>query len=209
MTRQQKKILVTGHPRSGTGYMSVLLQKYGLDVGHEVMGRDGISSWTFANLNATKIPRWTKDDAVPSDYDFIHRIHVLRNPVDCVSSIRYTEDINCKSFLYRMAYVTKAGFDVFKLNRIEHTVASYCVWNNLIRNTKPNLTLVLESAELPLHNYLIKTNLIEQHAPLITFKEKVNARNHPKLSLNDINDALENKRLIKMWKNYLKWYNDI
>lgn len=35
---KEKKILVVGHPRTGTGYTSKLLQSWGLDVQHERMG---------------------------------------------------------------------------------------------------------------------------------------------------------------------------
>lgn len=42
---EKRKFLILGHPRSGTGFMSILLQRYGYRVGHEWMMEDGISSW--------------------------------------------------------------------------------------------------------------------------------------------------------------------
>ena len=38
-------VVVIGCPRSGTGFISQLLKEHGLDVGHEVWGKDGISDW--------------------------------------------------------------------------------------------------------------------------------------------------------------------
>jgi len=38
-------LIVVGCPRSGTRFISRLLMEHGMDVGHEVWGRDGIASW--------------------------------------------------------------------------------------------------------------------------------------------------------------------
>ena len=38
-------ILVTGTGRSGTHYTAVVMQKLGLDIPHEAVGKDGASSW--------------------------------------------------------------------------------------------------------------------------------------------------------------------
>ena len=43
-----KKVVVIGHPRCGSGFAAHVLSSVGLDVGHEVMGENGISSWMFA-----------------------------------------------------------------------------------------------------------------------------------------------------------------
>jgi hypothetical protein len=40
--------LITGVPRSGTGYMAKLMQALGYDVGHEIIRPHGISSWLWA-----------------------------------------------------------------------------------------------------------------------------------------------------------------
>ena len=47
-------ILAVGHPRCGTGYAASLLQQFGLDVGHERAGRDGLSSWMFRRRGRRK-----------------------------------------------------------------------------------------------------------------------------------------------------------
>ena len=42
---QKKRIIIIGTGRSGTAYTSMLLKQCGIDVGHERMGKDGVSSW--------------------------------------------------------------------------------------------------------------------------------------------------------------------
>ena len=46
--KEVKKILVVGHPRTGTGYAAKLLQSWGLDVQHEKMGKDGTVRLEFS-----------------------------------------------------------------------------------------------------------------------------------------------------------------
>ena len=43
-----RPLLFVGHPRSGTGFAAELSAQFGLDIGHERDGADGISSWMFA-----------------------------------------------------------------------------------------------------------------------------------------------------------------
>lgn len=79
-------ILVTAHPRSGTGFAANTLQTAGLDVGHERLGKDGISSWMWA-ANDRNVPfgdgyRDIKPDRV---------CHLIRKPIDCIASVAFTE----------------------------------------------------------------------------------------------------------------------
>src|SRR6185437_5691190 len=46
--RRHCPILITGHPRSGTGSAAALCRQFGLDVRHEEVGEDGIASWMMA-----------------------------------------------------------------------------------------------------------------------------------------------------------------
>ena len=42
---QNKRCVIIGTGRSGTAYTSKLLRECGIDVGHEALGKDGVSSW--------------------------------------------------------------------------------------------------------------------------------------------------------------------
>lgn len=48
MGGEVRKVLITGCGRSGTKFISTLLNNMGLDVPHEDLGTDGAASWTMA-----------------------------------------------------------------------------------------------------------------------------------------------------------------
>ena len=80
-TADRPSILVTGCGRSGTGYAAALLQAHGLDVGHEVLGRHGMSSWLAAGCDRRQpIAHF----AFPSEFAIV--VHQVRHPLDVVRS---------------------------------------------------------------------------------------------------------------------------
>jgi len=48
MSDLEKRVLIVGCGRSGTKYAATLITNLGLDVPHEVMGKDGIATWCMA-----------------------------------------------------------------------------------------------------------------------------------------------------------------
>jgi len=70
------RLLVIGCGRSGTAYMSKLMQSYGLRIGHEKVLKDGVSSWIYT------IER--DEFAKKENYDLV--IHQIRNPLNVISS---------------------------------------------------------------------------------------------------------------------------
>jgi hypothetical protein len=81
-------LLVTGCPRSGTKYIAKLLTKLGRDIGHEKMGRHGISSWCMA-VQAPKAP-W--GPAREGHHKFEVIFHQVRNPVFNIPSLSTLKD---------------------------------------------------------------------------------------------------------------------
>ena len=81
-TACRRRVLVTGCPRSGTRYTTLVLRRLGLDVGHERIGRDGVSSWALA-VDAEQTP-WG-----PSwgDVRFDVVLHQVRHPLDVIDSV--------------------------------------------------------------------------------------------------------------------------
>ena len=75
------KLLITGHPRSATGYMAKIMQAAGLSIGHEAMCRDGLSSW----LHIKPVGRVSWAGEI-KQYDYKHIIHVVRNPFDMITT---------------------------------------------------------------------------------------------------------------------------
>jgi len=77
-------ILITGAGRSGTTYMARALQRCGLDMPHERLGRDG----TVSSLYCFDAPWYPgKKHAVPRpEFDVI--LHQARHPLNSIASIQ-------------------------------------------------------------------------------------------------------------------------
>ena len=81
ITPVRMPLLVTGCGRSGTKYIAFALQRMGLDVRHERLGRDGISSWTMAVTSENRMY------GPPSSAASFEQIfHQTREPLDAISS---------------------------------------------------------------------------------------------------------------------------
>ena len=94
------KVLITGHGRSGTGYITKLLQSAGLDVGHEAIGFDGAVSWPhIADGEISWIGRVDS-----SDFDRV--IHQVRHPLKVISSAQTMRD---ESFEYMFRHIGHPG----------------------------------------------------------------------------------------------------
>lgn len=81
-------LLITGCARSGTTYISEVLKLGGLDIAHEVIGKDGISSW-FMCIEADRVPWKHRPSAL--GYHFEHVFHQVRHPLKVISSVLATE----------------------------------------------------------------------------------------------------------------------
>jgi len=184
---EQRSILVLGHPRCGTGYMAKLLQSFGLDVGHEKIGKDGVSYWGFAVFddNWAKTPRgpsatysspWSgKKVYVRNDFDFKNVIHAVRNPIDALPSILYQENIVKNSLDFRWKHVTnhfsgKISGDA-NYTDLEKAILTLIYWNVLIIYQKRDLVVMVESCEDRVRDFLIQKGLIEDKKYCI-FKDK-------------------------------------
>lgn len=83
------KILITGCPRSGTGYAAKCAQSIGLDLGHESMGLSGTVDWHKATLT--------------HGYQIV--IHLVRSPLPCISSIAETISKKSWDYIYKKVQV--------------------------------------------------------------------------------------------------------
>lgn len=181
---KHKKYLVLSHPRSGSGYMSHLFKTAGYDVGHERVGKHGISSWMLATYAP---PPWTFDYAERGDYKFDTIIQVIREPIAAVASIALTESA---SLYFRSKYVLIYG------NLYERAVMSYIGWNKLIQAQQPHYTWRLENSHVQLGKLLRK-----QIAPI----PPQNTRAHDPLTLADLRDSL-NPSLFEQFERFLGEY---
>lgn len=174
-----KDTLITGHPRSGTGYASEMFKHYGFDIGHEKMGSDGISSWIFAPENASKNPyRRIRNQ---TDYEFKTIIHIIRNPVDVVNSMAFTvfPDDRVVKYMLNWIDIDRKMSDLYK------SIQTYIGWNKLITSRKPDVLIKVEELDKYLTDNIHLCPL-KGHEPPTDY----NTRKHDKLSMDEIRSEL-------------------
>ncbi|MBR8827991.1 MAG: tetratricopeptide repeat protein [Gomphosphaeria aponina SAG 52.96 = DSM 107014] len=141
---QQKLLLITGHPRCGSGFLSYLFRELGWEIGHEKMGKDGVASWllTVKDLNA---PWGDKNLAYYVKFKYI--IHNIRNPQDAIPSIMMENEVE-KSYNYRRNHLLRElEWDLDKyVQPIDKAIASFLGWNKLVELQCPHQVLKVEEA---------------------------------------------------------------
>lgn len=173
-----RPLLVLGHPRCGSGYMSKLLQGIGLDVGHEKMGQHGISSWMFAVRDtapyAGDVYASTRS---LSNYQFI--IHHVRDPRTAIPSIILENKYSEKSYQYRRKHIKQfSGVDLDDHpSDLEKAVLSYIHWNEIIEQQGIGVTVRVEDGDKRLIEFLHRNRIIAQRPKAIMKPPKnVNSR---------------------------------
>lgn len=78
-------LLITGCGRSGTTYISAVLQEFGLDVRHECYGADGICSWPMTVVDDDLPWKWLPPGR-NKDMKFTHILHQVRHPLKVIAS---------------------------------------------------------------------------------------------------------------------------
>jgi len=162
-------LLVTGTGRCGTAYLARYLQACGLDVGHEVLRRDGIVGWDLA-VGRTCVSRCRP---IP-DFDLI--IHVVRDPRATIASWqtcrRSSWDFVCaNSPTQRDAEPVRRGMQ-------------HWFWWNVLAEAVADLTIRIEDFD---HADLCRTLGIESPPPDIP--THVNSRRHRDLSAVELESA--------------------
>lgn len=167
-----RDILVVGHPQCGSKYMSQLLQEMGLDVGHESMGDQGISSWMFAVYDENN--PWAHNKYALSRYytDFDFLIHYVRDPRTAIPSIMGENKDNPASFDFRQKHIKQAFDNDLSLyeTELEKAIVSFLKWNQIIEEQNPNLAVKVEACQTEILTFGQQNNLINKD-----------------LSINDIN----------------------
>jgi hypothetical protein len=80
-----KRLLVIGSPRSGTHFLTTVLNKFGLRVRHERMGEDGTvnCAWLALKRKVDPLIRVTGRQ----HYEFDQIVHLIRHPYATISSL--------------------------------------------------------------------------------------------------------------------------
>ena len=164
-SKPTKLILGLGHPRTGTGYTSALLRKWGIDAGHEVLRFHGTVDWS---LVTGKKSMW--QEVSIQDYNWQHLIYCLRNPKESIPSIVYTES-STRSF--RQQFGVEANE-----NPVIEAINSICKWDGLITNLNPDISYRIEDEGRILFEYLIENKTGAVWNPDI-LNVRSNTREHP------------------------------
>lgn len=164
-----RPLLIVGHPRCGSGYMSKLLQAMGLDVGHEKMGRHGISSWMFAVVD-DEVPYALDKYAISRKFTYFQfTVHHVRDPRTAIPSIMRENKHSPKSFQFRRKHIKHwYGIDLEDhSSEIERAALSYIYWNNIIEKNGVAAVVRVEDEEDKLVEFLLKNGVIGRK-PILT-----------------------------------------
>ena len=162
---QKKSFLITGHPRCGSLYMSLLFSRFGFNVNHEWFGDDGICSWLYAvnDLNMPILGKQTIDPSASYFTQFDYTLAYVRNPFDAIPSI-LIENRGERSYNYRRNHIiNELDIDLDDYSSdLERAIASYLFWNKIVQLKKPVRTFKVEDCIQSVHDFLMATNLINE-----------------------------------------------
>lgn len=152
-----RSFLVTGHPRTGTGFTAKLMGQIGLEIGHESDGKDGVSSWMMA-VDDPQNP-WAMHP-IASSRSWLHwdyLLHPVRDIASAVPSIMRENSHAPASFEFRRRHIlqhTGRDLAVPGLSDFERAVVSLTNWSRIIHNSAPHLHFRIEDGVEDLLTFL-------------------------------------------------------
>ncbi len=129
---EERKLLITGCARSGTGFVARFFKLQGFDVAHERDGAFGIVSWTMA-ADAFETP-WGPGSHC---YVFEHTFHQVRDPLKTIASVS-NEPLT--SWLYIQQFIPEISLEDPPLVN----GAKYWYYWNLMAEKKSEWTYKIE-----------------------------------------------------------------
>ena len=162
-------ILICGCGRSGTKYITQVLRKCGLDVGHEKLGKDGIVSslWT---IDVDKYPPYHIQGPQP-EFDII--LHQVRNPLDTIgsllTSLPESWEFNCRHTPLKMS------------DPLPKRAAEYWYYWNLLAEKRAIWTYQVESLHYNWDTFCAYLNLDVSYDLIKDIPRNVNTRKHQQI----------------------------
>ena len=158
--------------------MALLLQAYGLDVGHETMGARGISS--FALAVTAEDGAW---GPTRQRYRFARVIHLVREPVATIASFAAMSE---KPFAYFRRFIYLPA----DLATLERSAMAWIGWNRLVATQDPDARIRVEDAAAVLPGLLRRWKLSDGSLRGALPAGDTNARPHAALCWDDLRSAL-------------------
>jgi len=118
-----KKIMVLGFPRSGTGSMAKKL-----NLGHERENENGISDWH-------------RVIGIGYDREKYKIIHVIRNPIDIIASNIFTISPDSINFM-------REGANIENKSLLSTIVEAFIKWTNAIETIGPDEVVNIEDIDM-------------------------------------------------------------
>jgi len=151
-----RPILSIGHPGCGSGYTATQLQAAGLNVGHNKMEPDGISSWMFAVYDRRN-PYALNDLAYSRFFTYFKTvIHHVRDPREAIYDIVQHNSKKPESLEFRRRHIRlQFNIDIHAYsNELECAVASLVLWDKIIELQEPDIVYRVESGASDLFDFL-------------------------------------------------------
>lgn len=172
-------LAVIGNPRGGTGFMAQALKRFGLDIGHEALGVDGISSWLFA-VPDTNLPFGEAGYACNSRFVSPEKtVAIVRTSPQAILSMQIENSKNIQSYCYRKKWINTlfdVDLDMFKTD-FERALAAYVFWYRIVALRKPVAWICLERAgeDVP---QLFSSNILQRrlNPDPVSFTKVTNVR---------------------------------
>lgn len=156
--------MITGHGRSGTKYMYKLFNWLGFLVGDKWNGHDGMSHDFPMSVQSNLWPMREFKRY------YHHLIQVVRNPHKVVES----------TYLCRVYNLVEDRAEripeIARGNKIERTIRSLVLWNQAIKNEKPDLVVKVEEAPRVCRAWLIENGFAVKDNPKPPPPTDVNSR---------------------------------
>lgn len=126
---KKKMVIITGCGKSGTLYMRKVFEVLGYDIGHEELRQDGISSWYIVDPHHWNITDGYINMRRNSKERERLYIHLVRNPVDVISSFYRCEALPKRAALnfFRRSTISDPSWHTF--DEIKFIAKYWVEWN--------------------------------------------------------------------------------
>lgn len=176
----QRELLITGCARSGTAYISQILQECGLQIGHEKTLQDGVSSWIMC-VNTKHVP-WAVDSR--QRFRFNHIFHQVRHPLKVISSAQ-TE--GTPSWKYIIKHIPEIEWE----DSLIVKCAKYWYYWNLKAEQQAEWTYCVENLDQEWDELCRRLGRKLERSKAERVPHNINARPHTEITWEDLKLQLD------------------
>jgi hypothetical protein len=175
-----RDLLITGCARSGTGFISHLLQACKMQIGHEKTQKDGVSSWVMCT-DAKHVP-WAVDSR--HKIRFSHIFHQVRHPLNVIASVQTEGEPSWKYILKHIPEIKKEDSRIVKC-------AKYWYYWNLKAEQQAEWTYQVEQIDQVWNEFCSRLGRKLNRSQLEAVPRNVNTRTHTEISWEDLKAQLD------------------